>query len=226
MTFMNLRLLPVRAGVMTLGRSANGEGYMRGVRVATRKPANLTARDLESATHETQSLQAKYEKYGHVDFKRLLNRIGGIPARVLMRVMARRYPQQEYDGLRLVVPNDRLAPSAERFFSRTKEALTTLPAWAPQAYAKFRKDIHQVLLWDKTQEAPYHKFLLAAVVPPQIALEADTLCYATWLLYTSGLSVNKVEAQARSGEFLASLEHDEGTRVAAWLTSATERESR
>jgi len=212
-----------------LSRSANGEGYIRGVRVATRKPANLTPRDLESATYnlqETHNLQEKYEKYGHMDFKRLLNRTGGIPARVLMRVMARRYPQQEYDGLRLVVADDRLASSAERFFSRTKEALATAAARAPQAYAKFRKDIHQVLLWGKTQESPYHKFQLAALVPPQIALEADTLCYATWLLYTSGLSENKVEAQARSGEFLASLEHDEGTRVAAWLTSATEHESR
>jgi hypothetical protein len=226
MTLMNLRLLPARAGVMTPGRSANGEGYIRSARVATRKPANLTARDIESATHETHNLQEKFEKYGHMDFKRLLNRIGGIPARVLMRVMARQYPQKEYGGLRLVVPDDRLAPSAERFFSWTKEALATAAARAPQAYAKFRKDIHQVLLWDKAQEAPYHKFLLAAVVPPQMALEADTLCYATWLLYVSGLSVNKVEAQARSEEFLASLEHDEGTRVAAWLTSATEHESR
>jgi hypothetical protein len=104
-----------------LSRSANSEVYIRGVRVATRKPANLTPRDLESATYnlqETHNLHEKYEKYGHMDFKRLLNRTGGIPARVLMRVMARRYPQQEYDGLRLVVADDRLASSAERFFSQ------------------------------------------------------------------------------------------------------------
>jgi hypothetical protein len=166
------------------------------------------------------------KKYGRMNFRRWLNRLGGIPARLLMRIMARRYPQQEYDRIRLVVTDDWLVPSAERFFSRTREALAKAAARSPQAYAKFRKDIHQVLLWGQTEESPYHKFQLAAVVPPRIALEAETLCYAAWLLHTSGLIQNQAEAQARSGEFLASLDSDDGARVAAWLASATEREPR
>jgi hypothetical protein len=164
------------------------------------------------------------EKYGRMDFRGWLNRLGGIPARVLMRIMARRQPQQEYDRIRLVVTDDRLAPSAERFFSRTREALARAAAGAPQAYAKFRNDIRQILLWGQTEEPPYHRFQLAVVVPPRIALEGETLLYAAWLLHTSGLSQSQAEAQRRSGEFLASLDFDNGAHVAAWLAAATERE--
>lgn len=161
-----------------------------------------------------------------MNFRRWLNRVSGVLARLLMRIMARRHPQQEYDHIRLIVTDDRLAPSAERFFSRTREALARAEAGAPQAYTKLRHDIHQVLLWGKTEASPYQKFQLAAVVPPRIALEADILYYAVWLLYTSGLFQNQAEALARSREFLAFLDPDDGARVAAWLASATEHESR
>jgi len=166
------------------------------------------------------------EKQVRVAFRWWRNRLAGIPARLLMRIMARRHPQQEYDGIQLIVADSWLVPSAERFFSRTREALARAAAGAPQAYAKFRKDVQQVLLWGETEESPYHKFQLAAVVPQRIALEAETRCYAAWLLHTSGLFENQAEAQARSGEFLASLDPDERTRVDEWLARGSEGGSR
>jgi hypothetical protein len=149
--------------------------------------------------------------------RRWWNQLTGVPARLLMRIMARQYPQEEYNGIRLIVADDWLVPSAEQFFSRTREALATAANRAPQAYAKLRKDVQQVILWDQTEAPPYHKFQLAAVVRPRVALEAETLCYAAWLLHTSGLFQNQTEAQARSGEFLASLDSDYRACVAAWL---------
>jgi len=153
------------------------------------------------------------------------NRVIGIPVRLLMRIMSRREPKQEYDGIRLIVADFRLVPNAERFFERTREALTRAASGAPQAYADFRRDVQQVLLWGETKASPYNRFQLAAVVPPNIALEADIAYYAAWLLHVSGLLHGQDEAQARSGEFLRSLEPDERTRVTGWLTSVTEHGS-
>ncbi len=151
------------------------------------------------------------------------NRVIGIPARLLMRIMSRGEPVQEYDGIRLIVTDFWLVPSAERFFERTREALIRMAAGAPLAYGDFRRDVQQVLLWGQTKAVPYNRFQLAAVVPPKIALEADTACYAAWLLHTSGLFYGQGEAQARLEEFLRSLELDERTRVLDYLSGVTER---
>ncbi len=156
-------------------------------------------------------------------FKRWWNRVAGTPARYLMRIMSRREPQQEYDGIRLIVADFWLAPSAKRFFDRTREALVRAASGAPRAYTEFRKDVQQLLLWSQSEVSPYHRFQLAAVVPPRIALEADTLCYAAWLLHTSGLLHGQDEAQVRSEELLQSLETADRTRVAEWLADVTAR---
>jgi hypothetical protein len=89
---------------------------------------------------------------------------------------------------------------------------------------KFRKDIQQILLWGETEEAPYHRFQLAAVVAPSIALQADTASYAAWLLYASGLPHGREEARIRSEELLGSFEPDQGRRIREWLVERTERQ--
>ena len=70
--------------------------------------------------------------------------------------------------------------------------------------------------------ATYNRFQLAAVVSPSIALRADPVSYAVWLLYTSGIFHGHDEAQARSAELLTSLAADELVSVAEWLTRVTE----
>jgi len=155
--------------------------------------------------------------------RRWWNRLTGIPARMAMRFFARQVPTQEYDGIRLVVADYWLEPSAERFFERTREALAKVASGAPRIYPEFRKDVKQVVLWGQSDAPPYQRFQFAAVVPPRVALEADTLCYAAWLLHASGSLHGEAESRARSEEFLRSLAPDERTRVADWLASATER---
>lgn len=155
--------------------------------------------------------------------RRWWNQVIGIPARWLMRVLSRRNPWQEYDGLRLVVVDAWLAPRAEEFFDRTRQALARANSGAPQAYSRFHKDVRQVILWRQKVPSPYHKYQLAALVAPIIALEADTACYAAWLLHTSGLFYGQKEAQRRSERFLQSLEPAERTRVAEWLNNMVHR---
>jgi hypothetical protein len=155
-------------------------------------------------------------------FRRWWSRLAGTPARVLMRIVSRRVPHQEYDGIRLVVADFWLEPSAERFFDRTREALARAASGAPRAYSELRKDIQQVAFWGQTEAPPYQRFQLAAVVPQRVALEADTACYAAWLLYTSAYLHGEDEAHARSEEFLRSLEPDERTHVTEWLASIRE----
>jgi hypothetical protein len=141
-----------------------------------------------------------------------------------MRTMSRRDPQQEFRGIRLLVADPWLMPQAERFFERTKEALLEAASRAPHAYAEFHSDVQQVLFWGEANASPYNRFQLAVVVS-RITLEADTLSYSAWLLYTSGLLYGRDEAQARAEAFLTSLAPDERSRVVKWLTNVTERES-
>jgi hypothetical protein len=151
-------------------------------------------------------------------------RVSGLPARWLMRFLSRREPHRDYDGIRVMVGDHWLAPSGEVFFERTRTALAAAAAGAPRAYVKFRKDIQQILLWGETEEAPYHRFQLAAVVAPSIALQADTASYAAWLLYASGLPHGREEARIRSEELLGSFEPDQGRRIREWLVERTERQ--
>jgi hypothetical protein len=151
-------------------------------------------------------------------------RVSGLPARWLMRFLSRREPHRDYDGIRVMVGDHWLAPSGEVFFERTRTALAAAAAGAPRAYVKFRKDIQQILLWGETEEAPYHRFQLAAVVAPSIALQADTASYAAWLLYASGLPHGREEARTRSEELLGSFEPDQRRRIREWLVERTERQ--
>jgi hypothetical protein len=142
-----------------------------------------------------------------------------------MRAIVRRCPQREHDGIRLIVADEWMVPEAEQFFSRTIEALASAKSGAPQGYAAFRKDVRQVILWRQPGAPPYQRFQQAAVAPRTIALEADTNCYAAWLLHTSGRLHSQAEAHARTEEYLATFEPDERDRIANWLTGIAERES-
>ena len=81
-------------------------------------------------------------------FRRFWNRVISIPARLLMRIMSRRQPQQEYDGIQLIVVDFRLVLNAAHFFAQTKDALLRAASGAPGAYSEFRKDVQHVFLWD------------------------------------------------------------------------------
>jgi hypothetical protein len=115
-----------------------------------------------------------------------------------MNVLSRREPRADYDGIRLIVVDPLLAPSAERFFAEPERRLPKHRVMAPHGYAAFTKDVQQVLLWRQSESAsPYNGFQLAVVVPPEFDLEADIVRYAAWLLYASGLFGGKNVAEAR-----------------------------
>jgi hypothetical protein len=151
--------------------------------------------------------------------RRLWTRVIAFPTRLLMSIMSRGQPRDEYLGIRFMVADRWLLPEANRFFQRTRTALQAAELRAPHAYAELCKDVKQVLLWNQTTTRPYNRFQLAAVVSSDIALRADMMCFTAWLLYTSGLLHGQNEAQLRSGELLASLEPDQRGAVAAWLKS-------
>jgi hypothetical protein len=150
-------------------------------------------------------------------FRRWRSRLAGMPVRVFMAFLSRRVPRQEYDGIRLVVADRWLEPSADRFFDRTKEALAEAASGAPRAYPALREDVRQIVLSRQTGAPSYQPFLLAVVVLPPVAFEADPFCYAAWLLHTSASLHGEDEAQVRSGEYLSSLAPEQRARVAAWL---------
>jgi hypothetical protein len=152
--------------------------------------------------------------------KRLWDRVAGAPTRWLMERYSREHPRREYGGIRMIVADEWRFASAERFFERTEQALAEAAARAPQAFAAFRADVQQILLWGETEEPPYHRFQMAAVVPPSV-LDSDPRCYAAWLLHTSARPHGAEEARLRSAELLDSLEPDERARVAEWLARTT-----
>ena len=154
------------------------------------------------------------------------NRVAGFPARTLLRATTGTRPQKVYDGIRFVVADVELTPSAERFFNRTTEALTVASLGAPSVYAKLQSDVEMVLLWGQSERLPHHQYLLALIVPPPIALQVPITNYAVWMLFASGLFTSQAEAQARADEFFASLSREERDRTAEWLTSEVERSSR
>jgi hypothetical protein len=158
--------------------------------------------------------------------RRSWNRLVGTPARLLMDILRRRVPHQEYDGIRLIVADDWLEPSAQRFFDRTREALARAASGAPRAYMELREDIRQVALWGQDEAPPYQRFQFAAVVPPSVALEADVPYYSAWLLYTSGYPHGKDEAHERAEEFLDSIEPELRRRIAEWLDRMMEERRR
>jgi hypothetical protein len=156
---------------------------------------------------------------GNVRLRRWWNGVAGIPARALMRLTSSGLPRRSHDGMQLVVGDIDDAPSSERFFSRTVEALARVASSAPGAYADLHKDLHQIVLWREGAVPPYQKYLLAAVVPTRIAFESTTEEYAAWLLYASGIALGEQRAHARVKKFMAALDGADSTRIAEWLAS-------
>jgi hypothetical protein len=149
-------------------------------------------------------------------------RIVGTPARAFARRLAGRFPRRSYDGIDLVISAAQLERDAERFFARTQEALACAAARAPKSYARLRKDIRSIVLLVHAPRSLYHPLQLAALVPVETALESDSLAYATWLLYVSGLSHSREHALRRTEELLLSLDQDQRREVEAWLSASGE----
>jgi hypothetical protein len=145
-------------------------------------------------------------------FGRWWARIVGAAPRALARRLSP-HPRSSHDGIDLVTTEPRTAAHADAFFARTAEALAAAAARAPGSYAQLRKDMKSVILWAQPAPSPYHRFQLAALVPPDIALEADTESYAAWLLYTSGLGRGRESALDRAEEFIRALPPDERNHV-------------
>lgn len=51
------------------------------------------------------------------------NRLASWPARLLLKRLSSQLPHQYYDRIEMAVASQELEPSAERFFTRTSEAL-------------------------------------------------------------------------------------------------------
>jgi hypothetical protein len=143
--------------------------------------------------------------------------------RALARHLSSTLPRASFDGLELVVGDARLAQDADRFFERAIEALSYAKSQAPTAYAQLGKDVRTIVLRPETTTAPYNRFQLGVVVPPEIALEADTPTTAAWLLYASGLSRGTDEAVARASEILRGLDPDRREAVRAVLPGGADQ---
>lgn len=141
------------------------------------------------------------------------SRIAGIPARSLARRLAARFSHDSYDGIALLLGDATLEKDATRYFEFTREALAAAAARAPKSYAALRKDVRSIVMWAGPPRPPYHPLQLAAIVPADVALGSDVLCYAAWLLYASGLSRSEQHALARAQELLDALEPDQRRRV-------------
>jgi hypothetical protein len=145
-----------------------------------------------------------------------------LPARLLMQRLSSELPRKNFNGIELIVADPTLADRMEAFFDQTSKALASAASCAPTAYADLRNDVQRIILWDGQRTSLYHRFQLAVLVPPKLAFESDTVSYAIWLLYMSGLSQGIRSAQDRSEEFLDSLEPPERTRVSRWLSAVIE----
>jgi hypothetical protein len=143
----------------------------------------------------------------------------GAPARALARRLSSRFPRASHDGIDLVVGDPRLVEEAEHFFTATVEALRYAAARAPTSYARLRQDVKTIVMRRESAESPYHRFQLAVLVPANVALEADAVAYAAWLLHASGLSRDPQEAAKRTSEILKGMNPDQQDRVRAWLPS-------
>jgi hypothetical protein len=158
--------------------------------------------------------------------RRWWNRIASFPGRTLFDRLARSFPQDESDGIQLVVANPSLVARASEFFTRTSEALAIASERAPDAYSALRSDIERIILDSADAPAPaYHRFQLAVIVPPAVAFEFGPLEYAAWLLRASGLSRSELESDRRADEFLSTLDRDEHVRIENWLGRTTRMDS-
>jgi len=137
--------------------------------------------------------------------------------RAFARRLSSRFPRASHDGIDLLIGDPRLVDDAEDFFARTIEALRCAATHAPAAYAGLRKDLSAIVLRSETAGPPYQRFQLAALVPRPVALEADPVAYATWLLYASGLARGTQEADDRASELLRTVESDRREDMEAWL---------
>jgi hypothetical protein len=117
----------------------------------------------------------------------------------------------------MIVLDGSLATKSALFFAGTCRALDIASERAPNACAALSRDIQQIVLRKRPAAPSYHKFQLAAVVTPEIALEADVTWYAAWLLYTSGISRGVSHADRRVDELLETLDPTERKRISEWL---------
>jgi hypothetical protein len=150
-------------------------------------------------------------------FSRSWARIIGIPARALTKRLSSQLPNDAHSGIDLIVSDRRLETHAPRFFAHTKEALAIVETRAPKGFTQLSKDVRTIVLFADVPKSSYHSLQLAVLVPSQTALERDTLSYAAWLLYASGLSRGSQEAVARADELLLGLPSHERERIATWL---------
>jgi hypothetical protein len=131
--------------------------------------------------------------------------IVGLPARALAKRLSSRFPTDEYDGIALVVADERSAGQARELLARTREALACAATRAPKSYARLRKDLTRVVLLADEPASVYHPFQFAALVRSSTALDLDQVTFAALLLYASGLSRDREEAIERTEELLLTL---------------------
>jgi hypothetical protein len=136
-----------------------------------------------------------------------------------MRFLSSGLPRERYGRIEMVVLDQTLAPSADRFFERTTSALDAAASRAPGAFGHLLRDVRQVVLSAASVPSPYHRFQLALLVSPRVAFEADLHCYTAWLLFVSGFSISESVARERVLEFEQTLEQSERTRVRSWLVA-------
>jgi hypothetical protein len=119
----------------------------------------------------------------------------------------------------MIVLDGSLATKSDLFFAGTCRALDIASERAPNAYAALSRDVQQIVLRKRSATPSYHRFQLAAVVTPEIALEADVTWYAAWLLYTSGISRGVSYADRCVDELMETLDPTERKRAHEWLHS-------
>ena len=152
-------------------------------------------------------------------FGRWWAQLVGAAARVLARHPSP-FARQSHDGIELLVTEYRPQAEVDAFFARTKEALSAAARLAPGSYARLRADVARIILWPRPAPSPYHRFQQAVLVPVDIALEAEALPYAGWLLYVSGLSRARQTALDRAAELLDALLPAERRRVETLISAA------
>ena len=148
-------------------------------------------------------------------------RFAGAPAREFMRLFSTRLPHAWHSGIRLIVLDRSLATKSDLFFAQTSKALDIASERAPNAYAALGRSVRQIILRERSRpKTPsYHRFQLAAVVTPEIALEVEVGLYTAWLLYASGLSRGVVAAERAADEYFESLDPADRRRGSEWLHS-------
>jgi hypothetical protein len=131
------------------------------------------------------------------------------------------FPRLAYDGMELIVVDESRAHLAKDYFDHTVSALQ-VAARAENGYAELKGEVKRILFWSCDTGLPYHPFQQAIIVPPEVALEADAVCFAAWLLYASE-SIEPAMPGKRLTELFETLPTSERTRVTGWLAETMSR---